>query len=102
MEKYQKEIDEWVQGYKEPYWPALSQFARLAEEVGELGRLLNHIYGSKPKKPEEAEQELGGEIADIMFALICIANKHKINLDDEMNKVITKSKNRDKDRFNKK
>lgn len=86
----------------EPYWPPLSQFARLTEEVGELGRLLNHIYGSKPKKPDEAGQELGEEIADILFALICIANRHSIDLDKELYKVIDKSKIRDKDRFKKK
>lgn len=102
MEKYQKEIDEWVHGYEEPYWPALSQFASLAEEVGEVGRILNHMYGSKPKKPGEIPQELGEEIADVMFRLICLANSHKINLDAEMEKVIAKSKNRDKDRFSKK
>ncbi|MDE2399798.1 MAG: nucleotide pyrophosphohydrolase [Patescibacteria group bacterium] len=102
MKKYQQEIDDWVQGYEEPYWPALSIFARIVEEVGEVGRLLNHMYGSKPKKVSEAEQELGQEIADVMFSLICLANKHNIDLDIEMDKVIEKSRNRDKDRFDKK
>src|ERR1700742_4313182 len=102
MEKYQKEIDDFVQAYAEPYWPPLSQFARIAEEVGELGRILNHLYGSKPKKSTESVQEVGEEIADILFSLICLANSHSINLDREMDKVIAKSKNRDKDRFSKK
>ena len=56
------------------------QFARLAEEVGEVGRLLNHMYGSKPKKSDETKQELGGEIADVLFTLICLANNHSIYL----------------------
>ena len=102
MKKYQKDIDAWAQTLEEPYWPPLSQFARLAEEVGELGRLLNHIYGSKPKKVEEAQQELGEEIADILFALICIANRHDIDLDDELDKVLNKAKIRDAQRFKKK
>ena len=102
MKKYQKAIDNWVQNYEEPYWPPLSQFARLVEEVGEVGRLLNHMYGSKSKKPSEAKQELGGEIADVMFTLICLANSHSIDLDVEMKKAISKSQNRDKDRFSKK
>ncbi len=102
MEKYQKAIDEWVQGYAEPYWPPLSIFARIAEEVGEVGRILNHTFGSKPKKVTEKEQDLGEEIADVMFALICLANSQKINLDDEMEKVIQKSKDRDSNRFQKK
>ncbi len=102
MKKHQKDIDDWVQGYKEPYWPALSIFARIVEEVGEVGRLLNHMYGSKPKKFNEAEQELGEEIADVMFSLICLANKHNIDLDTEIEKVIQKSKSRDDGRFAKK
>ncbi len=102
MKKYQKSVDDWAQTLEEPYWPPLSMFARVAEEVGELGRLLNHIYGSKPKKPTEARQELGEEIADVMFALICIANSHNIDLDKEMDKVLIKSKTRDRDRFKRK
>ncbi|HEV7701957.1 MAG TPA: nucleotide pyrophosphohydrolase [Candidatus Paceibacterota bacterium] len=102
MKKYQKAIDDWVQGYEVPYWPPLSIFARVAEEVGEVGRILNHMYGSKPKKLSEEKQELGEEIADVMFALICLANSHDIDLDVEIEKVIQKSKTRDKDRFNKK
>jgi len=74
----------------------------LAEEVGELGRLLNHIYGSKPKKPGEAKQEMGEEIADIFFALVCLANNQHIDLDKALNKVLLKAKTRDKDRFKKK
>ena len=102
MDKHQKAIDEWAQTLKEPYCPALSQFARLAEEVGEVGRILNHMYGSKPKKPEEGEQDLGEELADVAFVIMCIANKHGINLDTEMEKVISKAQNRDKNRFAKK
>ncbi len=102
LQTYQKQIDDWVQGYEKPYWHPLSQFARIAEEVGEMGRLLNHMYGDKPKKETEALQELPEELADVMFAIICMANSHNINLDDAMKKVIEKSINRDKDRFVKK
>ena len=102
MKNYQKAVDKWVQGYEEPYWPPLSQFARLAEEVGEVGRLLNHMYGSKPKKTTEDRQDLGEEIADVLFTLICLANSHSIDLDVEMEKILLKSKTRDKNRFKKK
>lgn len=102
MKRYQEQIDEWVQGYAEPYWPPLSQFARVAEEVGEIGRLLNHMYGSKPKKDTEAGQDLGEEIADTIFALMCLANAHRIDLDKEMQKVIDKARGRDAARFKKK
>lgn len=102
MRKHQKNIDDWMQQHEEPYWPPLSIFARIIEEVGEVGRLLNHLYGSKPKKVTEAKQELGEEIADVVFSLICLANSHGIDLDVELDKVLNKAKTRDKDRFKKK
>jgi len=98
----QKEIDSWVQDYKVPYWSPLSQFARLAEEVGELGRLLNHLYGDKPKKEEEARQELGKELMDVIFTAMCLANAHDIDLDKEFAATMEKCRTRDKDRFEKK
>ena len=102
MKKYQKMVDDFVQNFEEPYWPPLSQFAHLVEEVGEVGRILNHVYGSKPKKLDEAKQELGEELADVLFALICLANNHSLDLGDEMDKAIAKLQNRDMSRFIKK
>jgi len=102
MKKWQKAVDDWVQTLDKPYWAPLSQFARMSEEVGEVGRLLNHIYGDKPKKPDEAKQELGDELADVVFTVICLANSHKIDLDAEMEKIMDKSKLRDSERFKKK
>ncbi len=102
LQTYQKQIDDWAQTLKKPYWHPLSQFARLSEEVGEVGRLLNHLYGDKPKKTTEAKQELPEEIADVLFALVCLANTHDINLDDAMEAVIRKSTERDNERFAKK
>ena len=98
----QKTLDEWAQGYEEPYWTPLSQLAALTEEVGEVARLLNHLYGSKPKKQEEAKQELGGEIMDVIFAAMCLANAQGIDLDTEFKKKMEKCYGRDKDRFVKK
>ena len=98
----QKDIHTLVEKYDPPYWPALSQFARLTEEVGEVARLLNHMYGLKPKKKEEAEQQLGEELADVIFTVMCLANAHDIDLDVEFEKTLDKLRTRDKDRFKKK
>lgn len=98
----QKSVHDLVKHYDPPYWPALSQFARLSEEVGEVARLLNHMYGLKPKKKEEAEQQLGTELADVMFTVVCLANAHDIDLDTEFEKALDKLRVRDKDRFKKK
>lgn len=102
LKRAQDRIDEWAQTLEEPYWPPLSQMAALSEEVGEVARLLNHLYGSKPKKQEEAAQELGGELMDVIFAAMCLANRHGIDLDAEFEKKMDKCTGRDKDRFVKK
>jgi len=98
----QKEVDKWVQQYKIPYWKPHEIMARLMEEVGELAREVNHIYGPKKKKAEEDKKELADEIADVMFTLCCLANSQKINLDNSWKRVMDKCYGRDKDRFEKK
>jgi NTP pyrophosphatase (non-canonical NTP hydrolase) len=60
------------------------------------------MYGGKPKKPEEAAQELGGEILDVIFSAMCLANAHNVDLDAEFAKKMDKCYGRDKDRFEKK
>lgn len=98
----QKDIDDWAQLHEKPYWAPLSIYTRMVEEVGELGRLLNHLYGDKPKKNSEAPQELAEEMADIIFALICLANREGIDLGPAIQQVIQKAQTRDRDRFAKK
>jgi NTP pyrophosphatase (non-canonical NTP hydrolase) len=102
LSDYQKEVDDWLQGYKVPYWEQLSQLARLMEEVGELSRVYNHAYGGKVKKATEEPDDLEGELGDILFTVICLANSDKIDLDEALKKVIIKAKTRDRDRYERK
>ncbi len=99
---YQKQIDSSLQPMAKPYWDPLSQLARIIEEVGEVSRILNHRYGDKPKKPDEIHNDLGDELADIIFAVICLANSEGIKLDPAMQRAINKLTTRDKDRYKKK
>lgn len=99
---YQKKIDDILQGYEKPYWDPLSQFARLAEEVGEVSRILNHQFGDKPKKAGEEHESLAAELADVLYTVICLANSQNIDLDPALEKSITKLETRDKGRFRKK
>ena len=101
MIKYQKEIDDWFKKKNWLYWHPLSQLARLTEETGELARVVNHLFGEKPKKETEAKQELKEEIGDVIYTLICLANSQKINLDDAIQKSIKKVTSRDKNRYKK-
>lgn len=102
LKQYQKQIDDMVQGLEKPYWSPLSIMARMAEEVGEVGRILNHQFGDKPKKATEEHEDLADELADVMYTVLCLANNQKIDLDPAMEKAIAKLNTRDKDRFKKK
>lgn len=100
MKKYQKELDKFFKKNKWPYWPPLVILARLFEESGELARVINHLYGKKPKKESEEKQDLEEEIGDILFTLICLANSQNIDLGEAIRKSLQKVIKRDKNRFN--
>ena len=95
----QREVDEWVQGYAGGYWEPLAILARLVEEVGELARLLNHVHGPKRKKATEAAQDMGEEMADVLYTLVCMANVEGVALDDAFAGVMDKLRTRDAGRF---
>ena len=99
MAELQADVDAWIQQVGGGYWSPHANLARIAEEVGELARLINHLYGPKPKKAAEAAQELGEELADIVFAVICLANSEGIDLDESFRKVLEKVWQRDRDRY---
>lgn len=99
MKEFQTDVDAWVQAVGGGYWSAHANLARIAEEVGELARLINHLHGPKPKKEGEASQELGEELADIVFAIICLANSQGIDLEASLQQVIDKVWNRDRNRY---
>jgi len=101
MKKHQEAVDNLFKENSWQYWSPLSILARLFEESGEFARIINHLFGDKKKKIEEAEQHLEEEIGDIIYTLICFANSQNINLDEAIEKSINKVATRDKDRFNK-
>lgn len=95
----QSRVDAWISQYEAGYFDPLTNMARLSEEVGELAREINHRFGQKTKKPDEPEGDLALEIADILFVLICIANREGIDLQDAFDRMMTKVEHRDKDRW---
>ncbi len=99
LHEFQTEVDRWIQAVGNGYWSPHAILARITEEVGELARLINHLYGPKPKKTGEAAQDLGEEMADIIFAVICLANLEGIDLGQSLEGVIDKVWNRDRDRY---
>ncbi len=98
----QDRVDAWISGFEEGYFHPLTNLARLAEEVGELAREINHRFGQKTKKPDEAEGNLGMEMADILFVLICMANREGIDLEEAFDRMMEKVEARDENRWTKK
>ena len=95
----QYDVHKWVQQFKVEYFKPLEILAQLIEEVGELSRELNNQYGPRTKKSPQDTASIEQEICDIMFALICLANSHNIDLDEAWKRKIHKQYGRDKNRF---
>ena len=98
LKEFQKKIEEWI-GYHGGYWSPLSMLSAIVEEIGELARETNHLEGFKPKKSDIISSDLGEELADVIFALICLANSYKIDISYELEAVIEKYTIRDSKRF---
>ena len=98
----QRRVDDWVSQFEEGYFHPLTNLARLTEEVGELAREVNHRFGQKTKKPEEAPGDLAMEMADILFVLICMANREGIDLQQAFDRMMAKVETRDVARWTRK
>lgn len=102
IDEIQKEVDIWVNQFEKPYFSPLSQLASITEELGEVARILNVIYGDKNAKDGESIKELEEELGDLFFCLVCIANQHNISLESAHNIKMGKSYGRDNYRFERK
>lgn len=92
-------VDAWMREQGWSYWHPLAQLARMTEELGEVARVVNHLYGEKPKKPDEPEQDLGLEMADLLYTMICLANAKGVDLQEALERTLDKYRGRDSDRY---
>ncbi len=101
---FQKEVDKYIKQFEEGYWSPLSILAALTEEVGELAREINHLFGEKRKKrsSKKSIKNLEIELGDLLFTLCCIANKYGIDLEKALKKTIEKYNKRDINRWKRK
>jgi NTP pyrophosphatase (non-canonical NTP hydrolase) len=90
LKDIQKQVDDWTQQFKIPYWQPLETMTRLTEETGELAREINHRWGPKKKKATEDTKDLADEMGDIIFTLCCMANPQKIDLDEAFKRAMDK------------
>lgn len=93
----QETVDKWIKQYGVRYFNELTNMACLTEEVGELARIIARRYGEQSFKPGE-KADIGEEIADVLWVLICLANQTGIDLEHELRKSIEKKTRRDSTR----
>lgn len=94
----QNKVDEWIKTIGVRYFSELTNLGILMEEVGELSRLMVRKYGDQSGKPTEAAKELGDEMADVLWVLVCLANQTGVNLAEAMQANFDKKTKRDRDR----
>ena len=97
IEEAQQAVDKWVKVYGVRYFSELTNMACLTEEVGELARVIARTYGDQSFKEGE-KPNLGEEMADVLWVLLCLANQTGVNLTDELQKSFDKKTKRDKGR----
>lgn len=98
LNQAQQQVDEWIKIIGVRYFNELTNLGILVEEVGELSRLMVRKFGEQSYKSNEAEKDLGDEMADVLWVLICLANQTSVNLTDALQKNFEKKTNRDKTR----
>ena len=94
----QKEVDNWINKHGVRYFNELTNMALLTEEVGEVARVISRQYGEQSLKKGKELNNLGDELSDVLFVLICLANQTGVNLEDAFNKKLDLKTKRDHDR----
>ncbi|MGB0593028.1 MAG: pyrophosphatase [Flavobacteriia bacterium] len=97
IQQLQQQVDEWIKQYGVRYFNELTNMAILTEEVGEVARIMARKYGEQSFK-ESDNSDLGEELADVLFVVLCIANQTKINLQESFDIKIKLKSTRDKSR----
>lgn len=95
IEEAQKTVDEWIKTVGVRYFNELTNMAMLSEEVGEVARIIARRYGEQSEKESDKAKDLGDEMADVLFVLICLANQTGIDLTKALQKNLDKKTKRD-------
>jgi len=98
IQEAQKTVDEWIKTHGVRYFSELTNMAILTEEVGELARIIARTYGEQSFKDNEKNRDIGDEMADVLWVLLCLANQTGVDLTKAFRRNIEKKTLRDKDR----
>lgn len=95
LSNLQNEVDHWIKTVGVRYFNELTNTAILMEEVGELARLMARTYGEQSFKSSDQDRDLGEEMADVLWVLLCLANQTGVNLEDSWTQKMEKRTKRD-------
>ena len=98
LQNSQLDVDNWIKEHGVRYFNELTNMAQLTEEVGEVARIIARRYGEQSEKETDKNKDLGEELADVVFVVLCLANQTGINLQEAFDKKMELKSNRDKDR----
>lgn len=98
IKEAQQRVDDWIKEFGVRYFNELTNTAMLMEEVGEVARIMARRYGEQSEKESDKDKDLGDEMADVLFVLICLANQTGIDLEEALCKNLDKKTGRDHSR----
>ncbi|MFM8744299.1 MAG: nucleotide pyrophosphohydrolase [Cytophagales bacterium] len=98
IEEAQSQVDQWIKTHGVRYFNELTNMAILIEEVGEVARIMARRYGEQSEKESDKGKDLGEEMADVLWVLICLANQTGVNLTEAFQKNLEKKTLRDHER----
>ena len=98
IKEAQARVDEWIKTIGVRYFSELTNLGQLTEEVGEVARIITRTYGDQSFKKSDEDHNLGDELADVLFVVICLANQTGIDLTEALQKNLDKKTRRDSDR----
>ena len=98
IEELQQTVDNWIKTNGVRYFNELTNMAMLTEEVGEVARIIARKYGEQSFKESDKDIDLGSELADVLFVLVCLANQTGVNLTEALEANLDKKTERDKTR----
>ncbi len=98
LQNAQLDVDNWIKNHGVRYFNELTNMAQLTEEVGEVARIIARRYGEQSEKESDKNKDLGEELADVVFVVLCLANQTGIDLQAAFDKKLDIKTNRDHDR----
>lgn len=98
LKNSQQEVDNWIKNHGVRYFNELTNMAQLTEEVGEVARIIARRYGEQSEKESDKNKDLGEELADVVFVVLCLANQTGIDLQAAFDQKMDLKTNRDHDR----